>query len=84
MIKCKEASQLTSRALDNKLSFRERFALKLHLLICKYCKRFDKQLQKLNRAISSMNKNIENDTNIKLPSEAKARIVKSLESESND
>lgn len=80
MIKCKEASQLASRALDCKLSFRERFALKLHLLICKYCKRFDKQLRKLSIAISSMNKNIENDTNIKLPSEARARIVKSLES----
>lgn len=82
MIKCKEVSQLVSRSLDNKLSLKERFALKLHLLMCKYCMRFSQQLKKLNVAIRSMSKNIEDDENIKLPSEAKKRIVKSLESDS--
>ncbi len=81
MIKCKEASQLVSRSLDNKLSFRERFALKLHLMICKYCRRFSQQMSKLNVAICSMNKTIEEDTNIKLPPKVKTRIVKSIESD---
>ena len=81
MIKCKEVSQLVSRSLDKNLSFRERFALKFHLLICKYCARFSQQLGKINVAINSINKNIEDDTNIKLPSEAKTRILKSLESD---
>ncbi|MFW5440661.1 MAG: zf-HC2 domain-containing protein [Methylophilaceae bacterium] len=81
MIKCKEVSQLVSRSLEKKLSFRERFALKFHLLMCKYCARFSQQLSKINVAISSMTKSIEDDTSIKLPSKTKARIVKSLESD---
>lgn len=81
MLKCKQASQLVSRALDEKLSMRERFALKLHLLICKYCSRFSQQLNTLNVAISSIGKTIEDDASITLPSETKNRIAQSLESE---
>lgn len=76
---CKQASQLISRNLDSGVSMRDRVALKFHLLLCKYCSRFSQQLTALNVAISSMRQNIEDDSNIKLPSEAKKRIVKSLE-----
>lgn len=80
MMNCKQASQLISRDLDKVLSTRERFALKFHLLLCNYCSRFSQQLKALHVAISNMSKNIEDDTNIKLPSEAKEKIVKSLAS----
>lgn len=80
MLKCKQASQLISQGLDKKLSGRERFGLKMHLLMCRYCRRFSQQLHKLNVVISSMKKNIENDEDIKLSPEAKDRIVKSIES----
>ncbi len=78
-MKCNEASKLISRSLEKKLSMTERFALKLHLLMCQYCARFSQQLHKLNVAINSMRKSIENDESIKLPAETKARIVESLE-----
>lgn len=81
MMNCKQASQLISQGLDKSLSTRERFALKFHLLICKYCSRFSQQLKALHVAITGMSKSIEDDTSIKLPSEAKQKIVKSLESE---
>jgi hypothetical protein len=81
MLNCKQASQLVSRALDEELSLRERFALKLHLLICKYCSRFSQQLKTLSVAINKIGKTIENDTNIKLPTGTKNKIAKSLESE---
>jgi hypothetical protein len=81
MMKCKEASQLISRNLDQPLSMRERLALKFHLIICKYCYRFSQQLQKLHVAIHNLSKSIEDDTNITLPSETKKRIVASLKSE---
>jgi Putative zinc-finger len=80
MMNCKQASQLISRDLDEVLSARERFALKFHLFLCKYCSRFSQQLKALHVAISSMSKNIEDDANVKLPSETKKKIVKSLES----
>lgn len=81
MLKCKQASQLVSRALDEKLSMRELIGLKFHLLICKYCSRFSQQLNTLNVAISNIGKTIEGDTSITLPTETKNRIAQSLESE---
>jgi putative zinc finger protein len=81
MMNCKQASQLISRGLDVTLSKRERLALKLHLLMCKYCSRFRQQLMAINVAISKIGKQIEDDPNIRLPDETKARIVKSLESD---
>lgn len=83
MMKCKQASQLISQGLDVSLSKRERFALKFHLLICKYCSRFSQQLKMLNVAINNLGKQIEDDTSIQLPSESKARIVKALESDAS-
>ncbi len=78
MLNCKQASQLISQSLDKKLSLRERFGLKMHLFICKYCKRFSQQIQKLHVTIHSISKQTEEDENIKLPEEAKKRIVKSM------
>ncbi len=81
MMKCKQASQLVSRALDGKLTMRERFALKFHLLICKYCSRFSQQLTTLSVVINNMGKSIEDDTSITLPTKTKNIITQSLESE---
>ena len=54
---------------------RERFALNLHLLICKYCKRFSQQVQTLRVAIKSMFHSIESNNSIEMPSTAKKRIA---------
>lgn len=80
MMNCKQASQLISRTLDETLSLRERFALKLHLYLCKYCSRFSQQLHSLHIALHNMSKSIEDDTSIKLSSETKKEIVNSLAS----
>ena len=80
MLSCKQASQLISQSLDRKLSWRERLALCMHLLICKYCTRFSQQLQILRVALKRMSEAVENNTNITLPSATKARIAKSIDS----
>lgn len=77
---CKNASQLISQSLDRRLSLRERSALRLHLLICKYCLRFNQQLRTLRTALRKMESNIENDPSIALPSDSKARIAQTIES----
>ena len=79
MLTCKQASQLISQSLDKKLNWQERFALHLHLFICKYCLRFSQQLNTLRVALKRVSESVENDTNITLPSETKARIAKSIE-----
>ncbi len=80
MLSCKNASQLISKSLDGPLTIQERFALKLHLLICKYCKRFSQQLQTLRVALKLATSTIENDDTIKMPSETKNRLMQSIES----
>ncbi len=75
MLSCKQASQLISQSLDRSLTLRERFALQLHLIICKYCKRFSQQLQTLRAAITTMVDSIENNDTIKMPSAAKKSIA---------
>ena len=79
MLTCKQASQFISASLDRPLSLRERLALKLHLLICKYCKRFSQQVSAMRVALRTMVSSIENDNSIKMPSLAKDRITAAVE-----
>ncbi len=51
MISCDEASFLISRSYDDKLTFRQKFKLKMHLLSCYLCRRYEKQLAQLNDAV---------------------------------
>ena len=74
MLNCKQISQLISQSLDRKLTLRERFALKLHLFICKKCKQFSNHLQTLCVAIETMTSSIESNNNIEMPSASKQRI----------
>ena len=80
MLDCKHASQLISKSLDRQLSWRERFAVRLHLFICRYCSRFNQQLNTMRKALKRMSQTIENDTDIRLPAESKSRIAQSIES----
>ncbi len=75
MLDCKQVSQIISQSLDRNLTMQERFALKLHLFICKYCKRHSQQMLTLRVAIKQMTASIENDHNIEMPSAAKKRIA---------
>lgn len=47
---CREVSQLQSAALDQPLSFPKRVGLRLHLLLCKWCRRYGRQIRFLQQA----------------------------------
>lgn len=51
MISCKQATELVSRAQETPLGFRQRMALRLHLLLCDGCARFSKQMGFLRQAM---------------------------------
>ena len=74
MLDCKQTSQLISQSLDRSLTLRERFALKLHLFICKKCKQFSQHLQTLRVAFKTMVSLIESNNRIEMPYAAKRRI----------
>ena len=80
MLTCKQASQIISQSLDKPLSRSDRLKLKFHLLICKACSRFNKQLHLIKTTVSRMKLETENDDTIQLTMEAKARINRAIDS----
>lgn len=55
---CKEATRLQSDALDRPLGLRQRIGLGIHLLLCKWCRRYGRQIEFL-RSIAPQHENHE-------------------------
>lgn len=78
MLTCKHASQLISQSLDRRLTMRERWSLKLHLLICRFCRRFSDQLMQLKLEVRQQIIAVENDENMKLSQSARKKIAQAV------
>lgn len=78
MLNCKQASELISQSLDERLSWSSRISLNFHLLMCKYCKRFSKQMIAMKTAINGLRNTIEENESIQLSPGAKDRIMKKI------
>lgn len=50
MLNCKENSELLSQSLDRPVMLRERLAMRLHLMMCRSCRNFEKQLAFIRKA----------------------------------
>ncbi len=50
MLSCKQVSVLLSQAQETRLDWRERLSLRLHLLLCKGCDNFRRQLNFIRAA----------------------------------
>lgn len=79
MLTCKDASRLVSEGQERKLGFRERLGLRLHLWMCAQCRRFERQIQLLRRALQRMaaQTDVEAQTTSLTP-EARERIRKAI------
>jgi len=75
MLNCHEASQLASDQLDERLPVAKRLSLALHLLLCRHCRRFARQIKRL-RQIAAATKI---DIGAQLSDEAKARLRSALQ-----
>jgi hypothetical protein len=53
MIPCKRAAELMVAREDRPLELGERAALRVHLLVCKACNRFEGQMLTMRRAMDS-------------------------------
>ncbi len=83
MLTCKDASQLISQRLERPLGFREWLGLRLHLLICLYCRRFERQVALMHQALRELGRRIEAGEpgiaeDVELSPEARERIRKAL------
>jgi len=44
MLSCRDVTQLISRSMDASLPVGKRIGVRVHLLICRFCARYEKQL----------------------------------------
>lgn len=77
MATCRDATELASRALDERLPLSSRMALSMHLAICKNCARFNRQLQEMRRLFRE--ETAADDDAAGLPDEARQRIEAELQ-----
>jgi hypothetical protein len=60
-LRCEEAADLLSAAQDGSLSLAERWALRMHLLVCRPCRRFRRQLALLRDVLRQVCDQVEQD-----------------------
>jgi hypothetical protein len=77
---CRDASRLQSEALDTKLGFSKRLGLSLHLMICKWCRRYGKQIRFLRQSAHEHPESLSEAVPQKLSPEARERIKQRLQS----
>jgi len=75
---CVEMSQLASQRLERPLPLKLRLKMRVHFLICVWCKRYSNQLEFLHRASPCMDEHLAAFPQRGLTAEAKGRIVMRL------
>lgn len=78
MLSCKETSLLVSQSLDRRLSWRERVALCLHLLVCDACRTFANQMAFLRAAARRFGHGTNATELLRLSPDARERIARRL------
>jgi hypothetical protein len=83
MFNCKEVSRRVSESIDHNLPLYQRMLIWMHLLMCRYCARFRRQvmfLRELCRSLQLDERFI--DPSVVLPPDVRERIRQALKSSS--
>ena len=75
---CKEATRLQSASLDCKLTLRQGLGLRFHLMLCKWCRRYGKQIMFLRSATQRHGQDDQHSPPQVLSREARERILRNL------
>ena len=78
MLKCSEASRLSSESLDHPIPFHDRLAIRLHSLVCPSCRRFARQILMIRQASTDLREPVSHP-GLALPDEIREQIKKSLQ-----
>ncbi|PKL85945.1 MAG: hypothetical protein CVV22_05275 [Ignavibacteriae bacterium HGW-Ignavibacteriae-1] len=78
MITCKEATLLSSKSEETKLSIGDLVKLKMHLTMCKVCANFDSQVKLLMEAVKMI------DSDVNLTEEEKTELKRMLNDNMNN
>ncbi|HEX5337550.1 MAG TPA: zf-HC2 domain-containing protein [Gallionella sp.] len=58
MLDCKHNTELLSQSYDRPVTLRERIAMRLHLLMCRGCRNYEKQLAFIRKAARELPKKL--------------------------
>lgn len=79
MLSCSEVTKLLSESMDRKLPVYQRMAIWIHLLMCKFCTRYRKQLLILREVARNPVQHLEGtDPSVLLPPDVKERMKHAL------
>lgn len=78
MLSCKQAQELVSRGEGVALSPWERMSLRLHLLMCRLCRRAARQMRLIDRTVRGLSAAAASREDPALSPEARERIRKTL------
>lgn len=79
---CRDASRLQSEALDRPLSTPQRIGLRIHLFLCRWCRRYGSQLRFLRQAAQKSRQPLPDPRSKELlSSEARERMQRLLSAE---
>jgi len=82
MLTCKDVSKLVSDSLDRTLPLRQRIAVRLHLMMCRMCRAYQKQTLLLRNAVKTYARSLDKqDPSEHLPEDAAQRIKEALKTE---
>ncbi|MFT5525077.1 MAG: hypothetical protein ACI9G1_002529 [Pirellulaceae bacterium] len=76
-LRCGDGARLTSDALDNRLPWHDRIAVRMHMLVCRPCRYFKQHLLHVREVLTQVAQGKGQDSNhqlIKLSDEAKKRL----------
>lgn len=54
MLDCKQNTELLSQSYDRPITLRERLAMHMHLMMCRGCRNFEKQLVFIRKAVREL------------------------------
>ena len=81
MLRCREISKLVSESMERDLPFRRRLEVRMHLMMCRFCWGFARQVRLLRRGARENPERLgpdESSPEAKLPEEARKRIKATL------
>ncbi len=79
MFNCKKVAYLLSESLDRKLPFYQRMGMRIHLMMCKFCSRYQEQLFFLRKTARLLSESSEDSApSIQLSSDTGKRIKESM------
>ncbi len=84
MMSCREATDLVSASLDRPLSIHERFMMRAHLLFCRACNEYSRQigiLEKILRLRRDERIDLQENGEIGLTEESREKILRSIRDE---